>query len=617
VKEAPPGVGVDSTDSVRSARHLRHARLFHCSEPLGLELGGSLAGVTVCYETYGELDADASNALLVCHALSGDSHVARHDEEDDPGWWDIAVGPGKPIDTGRLFVICPNVLGGCRGTTGPNSTDPATGKPYGGSFPPITIGDMVELQCRLIDHLGIRSLLAVVGGSMGGQMALCWASRFPDRLRGCVAVATAARLTSQGLAFDVVGRNAILHDPNYGDGDYYGRPKGPDVGLALARMIGHITYLSRESMQLKFEADRLSPRDVPTAFEKRFSVGSYLGYQGDRFVERFDAGSYVALTFAMDLFDLGDTSEELSRTVGKAGCRWLVMSFTSDWLFPSEQSRKLVNALVASGRRVSYCNVPSRYGHDSFLLEHNLAIYGELLRGFLKNLVACPDPEGPCAPARASTGSAEAATGHTPGPASIFHGARLDEDTIASLLEPGSSVLDLGCGHGELLSRLRDLGFRRLMGVELDERAVVSCVQAGLDAIHADLNHELGTFRSASYDFVVLSRTLQAVIDVQGVLAEIARIGRRAVVSFPNFAYHKLRRMLAVDGRAPESAGVLSHKWYDTPNLRFFTIADFEELCRESGYLVHKRVFLDTEEGHEVVEDPNRLADLAIFVLSR
>jgi homoserine O-acetyltransferase/O-succinyltransferase len=611
-KEASGG-GLNSTDSDRTSRPLRHARFFRPEEPLHLELGGVLQGVAACYETYGTLAPDASNAVLICHALSGDSHVARHTPADDPGWWDIAVGPGKPIDTDRLFVICPNVLGGCRGTTGPNSPDPATGRPYGGSFPTITIGDMVELQHLLVEHLGIRTLLAVVGGSMGGQMALCWTARYPLGLRGCAAIATAARLTSQGLAFDVVGRNAILHDPNYRDGDYHGESKGPDVGLALARMIGHITYLSRESMQLKFEADRLAPRDVATDFEKRFSVGSYLGYQGDRFVERFDAGSYVALTMAMDLFDLGDSPDELSRTIGEAGCRWLVMSYTSDWLFPSEQSRKLVDALVASGRRVSYCNVPSRFGHDSFLLEHDLAVYGELLRGFLANLLDCPDPDVPCVPRPAASGAAVT----RPDPASIFHGERLDEKTIAELIDPASSVLDLGCGTGELLAHLRELGFARLVGVELDERAVVSCVKAGFDAIHADLDRDLGTFLDGSYDYVVLSRTLQSVLDVKGVLDEIVRIGRSAIVSFPNFAYYKLRRMLAEDGRAPESPGVLSHKWYDTPNLRFFTIADFEDLCRERGYRVLRRVFLDTEEARPVTEDPNRYADLAIFVLSR
>ena len=237
----------ESSDSVRSARPLRYGQSVKLDGPLLLELGGQLASVTVAYETYGELSAARDNAVLVCHAISGDSHVARHDEQDDPGWWDIAVGPGKAIDTSRYFVICPNLLGGCRGTTGPGSLNPATGKPYGRDFPTITVGDMVEVQRRLLADLGISQLLAVVGGSLGGHQALAWSIRHPDSVRGVVALATSARLTSQALAFDVVSRNAILRDPDFHSGQYYDRPHGPDVGLALARMIGHITYLSREA----------------------------------------------------------------------------------------------------------------------------------------------------------------------------------------------------------------------------------------------------------------------------------------------------------------------------------------------------------------------------------
>jgi homoserine O-acetyltransferase len=599
-----------SSDSGRSARPLRHARFVTFSETLELQLGGRLEEVTVCYETYGRLNHRADNAVLVCHALSGDSHVARHDETDDLGWWDIMVGPGKPVDTDRYFVVCPNVLGGCRGTTGPNSTNPATGEPYGRDFPTITICDMVSLQKRLVEHLGIRRLLAVIGGSMGGQMALCWAAKYPDSMSGCIPIATASRLTSQSLAFDIVGRNAILHDPHFRRGQYYGQKRGPDIGLAIARMIGHITYLSRQSMQLKFEADRLSPREVSTEFEKRFSVGSYLGYQGDRFVERFDANSYLALTLAMDLFDLGDDRESLGRSIGRSDCRWLIMSYSSDWLFPPEESRTLVDALVAGGKRVTYCNVESSYGHDSFLLEHNLEVYGELVRAFLANLDGT-----------AGAGTLPAAALRRPRaaahPASIFHPDRLDYDRIIALIPEGSSVLDLGCGHGELLYRLRQAGFRRVTGVELDQKAIVSCSRLGLDVLHVDLNRHLDPLTDQSYDTVVLSRTLQSVLDVEGLLAEIIRIGRRAIVSFPNFAYYKLRNMLAEEGRAPESAGVLRFKWYNTPNLRFFTIADFEELCREQGIHVHRKVALDTEAGREVEEDPNRNADLAIFVISR
>jgi homoserine O-acetyltransferase len=608
---------LSSSDSDRTARSLPYARSVSFPEGLDLQLGGRLEEVTVCYETYGQLSPRADNAVLICHALSGDSHVARHGEDDVPGWWDTIVGPGRPIDTERYFVICPNVLGGCRGTTGPNSIDPATGKPYGRNFPNITICDMVSLQKKLTDHLGVEKLLAVIGGSMGGQMVLCWAAKYPQKARACVPIATSARLTSQSLAFDIVGRNAIIHDPSFRDGQYYDQPKGPDVGLAIARMIGHITYLSRESMQLKFETDRHSPRDVSTDFEKRFSVGSYLGYQGDRFVERFDANSYITLTLAMDLFDLGDSRDALVQSIGRTDARWLILSYTSDWLFPPEESRQLVDALIRCGTRVSYCNVPSPFGHDSFLLEHSLEIYGELIRSFL-----CTTGESPAGrPVEGQGGSGEGAgpvaAAAPADPASIFHPDRLDYDRIIDLIPPGSRVLDLGCGHGELLCRLSERGFEKLTGVELDEQAIVSCSRLGLDVLQLDLNKHLDPFPDGSYDCVVLSRTLQAVLDVEGLLAEILRIGHRGIVSFPNFAYSKLRQMLYEQGRAPESEGVLRYKWYNTPNRRFFSIADFEDLCRERAIRIHRRVALDTEAQGEVEGDPNYNADLAIFVISR
>jgi homoserine O-acetyltransferase len=596
---------LESSDSARHARPLRHAQSVKLDQPLELELGGRLASVTVAYETYGQLNPARANAILVCHAISGDSHVARHDEQDDPGWWDILVGPGKPIDTSRFFVICPNLLGGCRGTTGPGSTDPATGKPYGRDFPTITVGDMVEVQRRLLDRLGIGQLLAVVGGSLGGHQALTWAARFPERVQGVVPVATSPRLTSQALAFDVVGRNAIRRDPAYRGGQYYGEKRTPEVGLAIARMIGHITYLSREAMTKKFDADRLRPRNVPTDFEKIFSVGSYLGHQGDRFVERFDANTYIALSMAMDLFDLGSTPEELAAAFRRAACRWLVISFSSDWLFPPEQSREIVNALIASRIPVSYCNVQSACGHDAFLLPDDFPVYGEMIRVFLNNLAGDP-------PASLAGEDEE-----SHGPTSIFHQHRLDYDRIVELTAANASVLDLGCGSGALLARLKQQNHRHLMGVELDERKILTCVSRGLDVIQADLNKGLGAFANGEFDCVVLSQTLQAVYDVESVLAEMLRVGRTCLVSIPNFGYHRLRRMLAEEGRAPKSGGVLRYEWYNTPNIRFFTIADFEDFCRQKHIRVHRRIALDTEAGSEVFDDPNRNADLAIFVISR
>jgi homoserine O-acetyltransferase/O-succinyltransferase len=593
----------ESSDTARHAKLLRYARSAKLDQPLALELGGHLASVTVAYETYGELNAARDNAVLICHAISGDSHVARHDEQDDPGWWDIAVGPGKAIDTTRYFVICPNLLGGCRGTTGPGSVNPATGKPYGRNFPIITVGDMVEVQRRLLDHLGIGQLLAVVGGSLGGHQALTWAVRHPDRVRGVVALATSARLTSQALAFDVVGRNAILRDPHFHGGQYYDRPEGPDVGLALARMIGHITYLSREAMTEKFEADRLKPRDVAIEFEKRFSVGSYLGYQGAKFVERFDANSYLTLSVAMDLFDLGSTPEALAAALRSSRARWLVVSFTSDWLFPPDQSRDMVNALIANKAPVSYCNIQSSCGHDAFLLPNDLPVYGEMTRSFLDHLAPVPNGHA-------------AVKDEAHGPTSIFHQHRLDYERIAELIPPGASVLDLGCGSGTLLAGLREANHRRLVGVELDEKKILAGISRGLDVIQADLNQGLGAFASGQFDCVVLSQTLQAVQNVEGVLMEMVRIGRTCIVSIPNFGYHRLRTMLAETGRAPKSAGVLHYEWFNTPNIRFFTIADFEDFCRERHIRVHRRIALDTEAGAEVFDHPNLNADLAIFVIS-
>jgi len=595
-----------SSDSVRTARPLKHAKMLTLPGPLELELGGRLERVDVVYETYGQLNEKRDNGILICHAISGDSHVAAHDEADDTGWWDIMVGPGKCIDTDKYFVICPNVLGGCRGSTGPNSINPATGKQFGRDFPLITIADMVEVQRRLVDQIGIEQLCAVVGGSMGGHQVLCWATRYPARLRGAVAIGTSARLTSQALAFDIVGRNAIMHDPHFHEGQYYDKPQGPTIGLAIARMIGHITYLSREAMAAKFEADRDQPRDIRTDFENRFSVGSYLGYKGSKFVERFDANSYITLSLAMDLFNMASTGEALAESLRPSRCRWLVISYTSDWLFPPEQSQELVNALIAENKSVSYCNVHSNCGHDAFLLDHDLDSYGELTRAFLANLAG--DTQDPADMSDDAYGQSST---------SIFQVRRLDYERILELIPPDASVLDLGCGNGSLLVRLRERGQRRIVGVELDERAILSCVRRGLDVIHVDLNDGLDQYYDGQFDVVVLSRTLQAVRNVERVVADMLRVGRQGIVSFPNFAYYKLRKMLAEQGRAPETSGVLRHEWFNTPNIRFMSIADFEQFCSDRDIVVHRRIALDTEQGVEVTEDPNLKADLAIFVIGK
>ncbi len=614
-----PNDTFDSSDSVRTGQPLKYAQSVTLCEPLTLELGGRLPEVTVAFETYGTLNARADNAVLVCHALSGDSHVARHGPDDDPGWWDVLVGPGKPIDTDRYFVICPNLLGGCRGTTGPNSINPATGRRYATDFPVITVGDIVEVQRRLVDHLGIGRLLAVVGGSLGGHAVATWATRLPDRAAGAVALATSPRLTSQALAFDVVGRNAILRDPAYHKGQYYDAGQGPNVGLAIARMLGHITYLSREAMMQKFDAQRLRPRDVHTQFETKFSVGSYLAYQGDRFGERFDANSYLTLTMAIDLFDLGETREKLAAALGRSTCRWLLMSFSSDWLLPPFQSQEMVDALIAHDKPVTYCNVQTDCGHDAFLLPNQLNVYGELIRAFLTNVSEGQGGEKAFSPGVHAGTDAEAAESSKPLPTatSIFHHERLDYETILDLIPAGASVLDLGCGTGGLLARLRARGHRRLVGIELDEQAIVTCVRRGLDVVQADLNKGLPAFADGQFDFVVLSQTLQTVLDVARVLHDMLRVGRRGIVSFPNVAHRKLRAELAEAGRAPRVQAEHGFRWHNTPYVRWLSIADFEDFCREQGIVIHRQIALDTEADALVYDNPNLNADVAVMVLSK
>lgn len=363
-------------------------RYFHFAERVDeyivLDSGRHFGPVTVAYETYGQLNASRSNAVLICHALSGDAHVAGfHGEEGkQPGWWDDAVGPGKMIDTDRYFVICSNVLGGCMGTTGPTSVDPQTGKPYGARFPVVTIGDMVKVQRELIRHLGIERLLAVVGGSMGGMQAMEWALRYPETVASSVVIASTARISAQSIAFDAVGRNAITSDRNWLGGDYYGAAV-PSQGLSIARMIGHITYLSDESMHRKFGRRLQDKEEYSYDFSREFQIESYLNYQGNKFVERFDANTYLYVTKAMDYFDVAQTygNGSLAEACARIDSRMLFLSFSSDWLFPPYQSKEVVEALLRQKKDVSYMNIESSYGHDAFLLE--VETEANIIRRFL------------------------------------------------------------------------------------------------------------------------------------------------------------------------------------------------------------------------------------------
>jgi homoserine O-acetyltransferase len=361
---------------------------FATDEPMPLDSGEKLGPITLAYETYGQLNADRSNAILILHALSGDAHAAGYHSPEDtkPGWWDDCIGPGKAFDTRRYFVVCSNVIGGCQGSTGPSSINPATGRPYGLSFPVITIGDMVRAQRYLIDHLGIEKLLAVAGGSMGGMQALQWAVSYPERVRSVVALATTARHSPMLIAFSEVGRQAIYADPNWNHGDYYDGPR-PNAGLALARMIGHITYLSEESMHQKF-GRRLQNRErYGFEFDTEFAVEGYLKHKGTQFTNRFDANSYLYITKALDYFDLANGYGSLANAFAKsAHIMYLVVSFTSDWLYPPYHSKEIVSALTAVGADVTYCNLKSTWGHDAFLLE--VETMTKLIADFLDRVVA-------------------------------------------------------------------------------------------------------------------------------------------------------------------------------------------------------------------------------------
>lgn len=347
--------------------------LQRCVLPEGLDLvsGKRLEHVEIAYETWGQLDEHGTNCVFICHALTGDSHVATGpgpSGAEKPGWWDVMVGPGMAFDTEKYFILCSNVLGGCSGTTGPGSVDPATTLPYGLTFPIITIEDMVNAQAALLERLGVKRLLAVVGGSVGGMQALAWAKLYPERVQTCIGVATTPRLGAQAIGFNEVGRQAILADPNFRGGDYYGKDE-PEKGLAIARMVGHITYLSDESMRAKFGRRLQDRADHAFDFVTEFEVESYLAYQGQKFVERFDANTYLYMTKAMDYFDLASGSESVAKAMSGSPTRFLLLTFSSDWLFPTYQTQGLVDALRASGREVSFAEIPSPYGHDAFLLE--------------------------------------------------------------------------------------------------------------------------------------------------------------------------------------------------------------------------------------------------------
>lgn len=540
-------------------------------EGFRLEKGGVLPEIEVAYECCGAPAPNRDNVIFVCHALTGDAHVAgvRPGESGASGWWEEMIGPGKGIDTGHYQVICANILGGCKGTTGPASINPAKGAPYGAAFPKITVGDIVEVHRLLLRQLGVPRLAGVIGGSFGGMQVLEWLIRHSDELDKAIVVASAASLNSQALAFDIVGRHAIAADPDWNGGDYYGSERAPQKGLCSARKLAHITYLSQPLMDTKFGREKRpewlsADQEFRNALERDFStffqVESYLQYQGEKFIQRFDANSYMHITLAMDEYDIEERHGSLETAFKDIASRVLIVSLSGDWLFMPEQSEELVTALLRQKKQVSYCHLEAAAGHDAFLT------HTADLQRVVKAFMPCPPPS----PGRAGEQTA-------PRQWQIRHYQK-----VVDLVPPESRVLDLGCGNGSLLCILRQMRQCEGNGVEIDVEQVINAIGAGCDILLEDIDDGLAMIPDNSFDVAILSETLQAIKRPRELLRQILRVAREAVISFPNFACLEVRSRLLFSGRMPKGKQI-PFEWYNTPNIHLFTLNDFLALCREDG----------------------------------
>jgi len=592
------------------------ARLAHFDAPLPLACGTALPEYDLAYETYGTLDAEAGNAVLVCHALNASHHVAGYyaEDPDNVGWWDNVVGPGKPLDTDRFFVVGVNNLGSCFGSTGPLSPNPANGKTWGADFPLVTVEDWVDAQAHLADLLGIRQWAAVMGGSLGGMQALAWATRYPERIRHALVIAAAPNLSAQNIAFNEVARQAIRTDPDFHDGHFEALGTKPRRGLVVARMIGHITYLSDEQMEEKF--GRALREGLKFSFEPEFQIESYLRHQGQKFAEYYDANTYLRITKALDYFDPATaTGGDLAQALAPATCRFLVVSFTTDWRFAPARSREIVKALVDNDRDVSYAEIVAAHGHDAFLLDDPQ--YLAILRAYYERIAAEAGVgnDSSKAPALAAADkSVSDPTAPAPYvPSAAAAAGRADFATIAAWIAPGSHVLDLGCGDGSLLAYLARERGATGYGIEIDDAGVLASVTNRINVLQSDLESGLAGFDDASFDCVILSQTLQAMRHADDIVAEMLRVGREAIVTFPNFG-HWTHRWQIARGRMPVSTA-LPFQWYDTPNIHLCTVADFDAFLGERRLPVMNRVVL--AGGRPVEFMPNLLGELAIYRFRR
>jgi homoserine O-acetyltransferase len=579
------------------------AHTAHFTEPLKLACGRALDSFDLAYETYGTLNADRSNAVLVCHALNASHHVAGWYEGDEGnvGWWDNMVGPGKPLDTDRFFVVGVNNLGSCFGSSGPTTTNPATGKPWGADFPLVTVEDWVDAQARLSDRLGIERWAAVMGGSLGGMQALAWAIRYPDRIRHALVIAAAPNLSAENIAFNEVARQAILSDPDFHEGHFGAAGTKPRRGLRVARMIGHITYLSDEQMDAKF--GRQLRDGLLFSFAPEFQIESYLRHQGDKFAEYYDANTYLRITKALDYFDPArETGSDLARALAPARCKFLVVSFTTDWRFSPARSREIVKALVDDRHDVSSAEIEAPHGHDAFLLDDPQyhAIVGTYLDRVARDLKDYST-------FRLGPDITRAVRER------LAAGERADYAAIASWVPEKARVLDLGCGDGSLLAFLARERNATGYGVEITPAGVRASLANSVNVIQRDLEGGLAGFENDAFDVVILSQTLQAMRHIEEIVDEMLRVGRYAVVSFPNFG-HWSHRAQILRGRMPVSES-LPYQWYDTPNVHLCTVADFDAFLAERGCEVEDRVVL--AGGRPVGVLPNLFGEIAIYRFTR
>lgn len=565
---------------------------------------GELSSLQITYETYGNLNKERTNAVLICHALTGDHHVAGiYEEEQRKGWWDHAVGPGKAIDTNEFFVICSNCLGACQGSTGPTSINPITGKPYGMSFPDLTIKDMVSAQKLLLDHLKVKSLYSVVGGSMGGMQALQWIVEFPNFVESAMIIAATPQHSAQTIAFNEVGRTSIKRDPNWNNGEYTS-DRRPEAGLAIARMMAHITYLSDKVMAEKFGRELMISGDEKTE-KNQFTVESYLHYQGLKFVDRFDANTYLKLTKALDRFDLVG-EKGLDENLKNIRAKVMVVGFTSDWLYTPAQNRIIAESLQRISKNASYLEIEHDHGHDSFLL--NSQDFLHLIKLFLKGVNSNENIEQE--PKKLK---------HTNNRSIVKKEA--DLKVISDWVKKDEKVLDLGCGRGILLEHLRETKNVKGLGVDFDSQKAAACISRGVNVYQGDIRKALSMLSDNSFDWVVFSRMVEELPEPGQIILDALRVGRKVAVSFVNHGYWRNRLHFSKYGSRIKN-DVYRENWQSSHPRNHLSIKEFESFCAAPNKLkkpfrLGRKVFHRGNWRSECKWIPNLRAGLAIYELVR